>query len=588
MAAPSASHEVLEDLLRQGGLFESLGPGDLDQLASRMRAVRYPVRSVICEEGDPGAWTFIVGAGEIAVLKKAKDGATIQVTTLRRGDWGGMMSLFERAPRSAKLVARTDAELWRLDHDALEVLLRTVPGLATGLLGFMSRRLRMDAVHLAATLRYVSAGGLEDIYEQCSPEERLILDTINHRVAASESLDEIMSFLFDAIRQIGDCDRMTLAFVEEEDDRIVAHWTRTTRPELRLRNGYAEDLHRSSLAEVLESGRPRVIDDLEQHLRDHPDSRATRLITGEGLRSSMTCPLIVGGRPIGLMFRNSCRRGAFDDHQVRLHQAIAETLSFAVERAYRFEQLTKANRAYGEVLGFVAHELKSPIASIVTDAAIMRKGLVGAVTDRQGETIDRITRQGGRLLKLIDDYLNLDRLESGRLECRPVPDVDLVGDVVEPTIEMSDVLTPERGIAIERAYPEETVRIECDPGLLRIAVSNLLDNAVKYGVRQGRIRIRVGTTGRQAQIVVWNEGPGFPEEAAPHLFRKFSRLDVPELKKKKGTGVGLYSTWRIVRLHRGHIRARSEVGAWAEFTITLPQDRDADVDGGEGRHLTHA
>jgi len=72
-------------------------------------------------------------------------------------------------------------------------------------------------------------------------------------------------------------------------------------------------------------------------------------------------------------------------------------------------------------------------------------------------------------------------------------------------------------------------------------------------------------------VTVWNEGPGFPESERGKLFRKFSRLQVPELLRRKGSGVGLYTSWRIVNLHGGRISARSEPGAWAEFSFTIPQ-----------------
>jgi len=103
-----------------------------------------------------------------------------------------------------------------------------------------------------------------------------------------------------------------------------------------------------------------------------------------------------------------------------------------------------------------------------------------------------------------------------------------------------------------------------------VVMVNLLGNAVKYGKREGRIRIRAHTVDGRLRVSVWNEGPGFPPEEKPRLFRKFSRLRTPELLKRKGTGVGLYSTWRIIQLHGGRIWADSEPGQWAEFSFEIP------------------
>jgi len=111
--------------------------------------------------------------------------------------------------------------------------------------------------------------------------------------------------------------------------------------------------------------------------------------------------------------------------------------------------------------------------------------------------------------------------------------------------------------------------------LLQIVVVNLLSNAVKYGNEGGEVRLTVRNEDDRLITSVWNEGPGFPEEEQSKLFRKFSRIQTPELLQRKGTGVGLYTTWRIVQSHQGRIEARSKHGEWAEFTFTIPTAPEA-------------
>ena len=105
---------------------------------------------------------------------------------------------------------------------------------------------------------------------------------------------------------------------------------------------------------------------------------------------------------------------------------------------------------------------------------------------------------------------------------------------------------------------------------MRIALTNLLRNAVKYGKENSEIRIWTAQEEQQVHITVWNEGPGFSPSQRTKLFKKFSRLDDPALKKEKGTGIGLYMAWRIMQLHEGRIMAQSEQGKWAEFTLCWP------------------
>ena len=403
------------------------------------------------------------------------------------------------------------------------------------------------------------------------PVEREILDRINRKVAASESLEALIDFLFEAVQPIFDCDRVSVSFLEEDGARLVAHYTRAGYDPVLLKKGYAEELGGSSLARVLESGQPRVIDDLEEYLSARPSSVSTRLLVREGVRSSMTCPLLVEGRIAGLLFFSSRRARAYTRRHVLMHLAIAERLGQAVEKARRIEQLAEANRSYMEMLGFVSHELKSPLASIVMDARVLTGGYVGALSDEQRQVVGKMVGKADYLLNLVREYLDLARIEGGDLTLHPRDGVDLAADILEPACDIVHALAAEKRMRLERAYPASRLSISCDPDLLKIVAVNLVGNAIKYGREEGLVRVSAeAAAGGGAAFTVWNEGPGFPASQRSRLFRKFSRLDTPELKKRKGTGVGLYTSWRIVKLHGGQVTASSEEGSWAEFSVTLP------------------
>ncbi len=565
---PSPMHTLLGKV----ECFATLDADSLNLLSEKMRVVQYQQGDVVCREGDPAEWMFVVESGELAVMKRAEDGTTsVQVASLVSGDFGGMMSLFENRPRSADLVARTGSTLWVLDHDTFNHLLETNGTFSRHVLAFMSERLRRDTGDLAKTLSYVSVSGLDEIYAACSAEERLILDTINRKVAASESLPSLTDFLFESLRKISPTNRVALAFVEEGEHRVVAHYARADYEPMLLKAGYAEDLTGSSLAKVIESGQPRVINDLQQYLADHPRSSSTALVVREGLRSSMTCPLHVDGRNVGLLFRSSTQPHAYDEHQVRLQQAIAESLSQAVDKAFRIEQLTEANRAYTEMLGFVSHELKNPVASMVMDAKLLAQGYLGELTDKQKDKIERSIAKGEYLLGLVREYLDLARIESGNLKANFTEDVDFIDKVIEPAIDIIDPQRESKDMTFDLLLPDGRPTVACDVDMLKIVLVNLIGNAVKYGNEAGQVKVTVRHTDTQFRVSVWNEGPGFSDAEKPKLFRKFSRLDSPELRKQKGTGVGLYSCWQIVQLHGGHIRARSMEGEWAEFYFYIPQ-----------------
>ena len=563
---------LLRVLFSKTPFFSKLDDASLELLGEKLRPARYAAGEVICEEGDEGKWAFIVVLGEIAVIKKARDGSSIEVNVLRTGDWGGMMSLFGSHPRSARLVVRRDTELLTLDYEALELLLERMPRLAMGLLSVMSRRLEIDAIHLAATLRSVNVSGLQEFYEQSTPEERLLLDTIHHRVAAAESLGEIMAFLYDSIRLISPCDLMTLSLLDDRATRLTVHWVRGEGDLRAIAPGHAGDLTDSSLRRCLETGRPRVVNDLRGYLRDKPGSHLTRILVDEGMQSAMACPLVTGSRAVGFLCRSSRQTGAYDDHQVRLQMAIAGSISQAVEKSYRIEQLTQANHAYGEMLGFVSHELQSPIASIVTDSRLLADGYLGPLNEQQEQKLRRSIGKGEYLLGMVRDYLHLARLEDAHLKANRQGS-DLRQEVLDPAVEMVDGERAERQMTLETDFDEPLPVVCADAGLLRVAVLNLLRNAVKYGREGGLVRLSARVADDAVRVSVWNEGPGFPDDQRGFLFRKFTRLDTPETNRVKGSGVGLYSAWRIVQLHGGRIGAKSVYGQWAEFYFSLPVPR---------------
>ena len=401
-----------------------------------------------------------------------------------------------------------------------------------------------------------------------------VLDMINQKVAAAENIESLIDFLFETGRELCPCDRVALAFVTDEGRRVVAHYARATYEPLHLNKGYAEQLRGSTLEEIINSGQVRVIGDIRAYLAAKPQSASTRLIRKERIRSSMTCPLSVDGRNVGLLFRSSRQPFAYGPVQVAFHAAIAERLSQAVEKAWRIEQLDQANKAYTEMLSFVVHELKSPVASMIMDAEVLLGGYIGDITDKQAEKIQRMAAKGKYLLGLVNDYLNLARLEGGELELKTSQGVDFVTQVLDPAMDITAPQAEAKSMRIVTDLPQTAQPIQCDPNLMQIVAVNLLSNAVKYGFESGEILISVIEDADGLEFSVRNDGPGFDEASKTKLFAKFSRLDDPELNKAKGTGVGLYTVWRIVHKHGGTIRADSEKGSWAQFTVKLPRRLD--------------
>ena len=253
---------------------------------------------------------------------------------------------------------------------------------------------------------------------------------------------------------------------------------------------------------MLAHGQPRIIGNLDLYLEAHPRSRSTKRLVQEGVRSNLTCPLSVEGRVVGFIFRSSRRTHTYRPRHIELQMAITERLSQAVEKAWRIEQLEEANYAYTQMLGFVSHELKSPVASMVTDAQLLEQGYLGELTEAQQGKLDGITRKGQYLLGLVNEYLDLARVEGGELQLERCSRVDVNEEVVEEALELVRPQLDAHGMQLVTEMPMAgSALVCCDPTLLRIVLVNLLDNAVKYGNDGGEVKLtRRGRAGAPRQL----------------------------------------------------------------------------------------
>lgn len=235
------------------------------------------------------------------------------------------------------------------------------------------------------------------------------------------------------------------------------------------------------------------------------------------------------------------------------------------------EKLQQANRNYMQMLGFVTHELKSPLAVIQTIISNLVSGLVEPVTEKVQHYLVRIQRNCEELQDMVKNYLDLSRAERGELVVQK-NNINIPEEIVEPVLQQTQSLFESRHIQLEVACP---VKLEsyADAELMRIALANYLTNAAKYGSEGGKARLEVGEEKEKVVISVWNEGPGFEPEEGKKLFGKFSRLQNENTRDKKGSGLGLFLCKHVVEAHGGQVCADSKPGKWARFSLTFPRKK---------------
>jgi signal transduction histidine kinase len=237
----------------------------------------------------------------------------------------------------------------------------------------------------------------------------------------------------------------------------------------------------------------------------------------------------------------------------------------ALERSNK--SLEEMNRNYLDMLGFVSHELKNTLGVIYTSARALDAGIAGPLSDTQAALAHNIAKSIDGAVRMTRNYLDLARIEKGELKVIP-KEMDMIQEIIDPLLDELKPMIVQQGMTIEKQLPEAIV-LEGDAALLKIAYRNLLDNALKYGKKGGRIRLACEEKDGGLHFEVWNEGKGLTSEQISKLFEKFVRIE-RHAEATRSTGLGLFITREIITKHHGEIRAESEPGQWMRFRFALP------------------
>lgn len=240
------------------------------------------------------------------------------------------------------------------------------------------------------------------------------------------------------------------------------------------------------------------------------------------------------------------------------------------ELRQRIEELQALNRLKDEFVGMAAHDLRSPLAVVEMYASFVLEDPKSGLTTKEREFLDVIKKQGRFMFNLINDLLDVTRIESGRLDLKVSP-ADWLAAVAR-NARLNGALAARRGVSVEveAACPGPLI-VPFDPNRMEQVLNNLVGNAVKFSPPGGRVVIRSCREGDFVRVSVTDGGPGIPAGELPVLFKPFSRGSAPLPPGERSTGLGLPIARRIVEAHGGQIGVESTVGQGSTFWFTLPQ-----------------
>jgi len=310
------------------------------------------------------------------------------------------------------------------------------------------------------------------------------------------------------------------------------------------------------------------------------------------IRSELCVPLTAGPLIIGVLNVESIKLNAFTKDDQRLLSTLASNLTMLVERARLFEQVEAArvelehraealeeanirlqelDRLKDQFLANMSHELRTPLNSIIGFSEVLMDGLVGEMSPEQRDCVNDIHFSGEHLLTLINDILDLSKIEAGRMTLAPTS-----VDVVMLLADVEATITP----LIEKK--SQTLKIELDDGLpaiiadpirIKQVLLNLLSNANKFTLFEGQITLSCRLADPATVLFsVTDTGIGIKPEDQGIIFEEFRQVDGSASREMSGTGLGLAISKRLIEMHGGHIWVESEYGHGSTFSFLLPLD----------------
>jgi GAF domain-containing protein len=309
-------------------------------------------------------------------------------------------------------------------------------------------------------------------------------------------------------------------------------------------------------------------------LRQETKSPAQQIILEAGFRSVLVVPLLRPNKVVGALVVRRRTPGRFSDSTVDLLETFAAQSVLAIQNARLFSeieekgrQLEIASRHKSQFLANMSHELRTPLNSVLGFTEMLADGLYGPLPDKAKITLGRVQANGRHLLGLINDVLDLSKIEAGQLTLS-LEDYSM-GLIVKTVAATTEPLAAAKGLTLTVHVAEGLPMGRGDVRRLSQVLLNLAGNAVKFTER-GSIDIAARIREGQFEISVRDTGPGIAREHQQRIFEEFQQVDESSTRQKGGTGLGLAISKRIVEMHGGAISLESELGSGSTFCVTIP------------------
>jgi GAF domain-containing protein len=406
-----------------------------------------------------------------------------------------------------------------------------------------------------------------------SVEQLTALGDVGRAVSSSLDLDTVLTTIVGRAVQLSGTDGGTIFEYDESTEEFSPRATLNAHEgqsamlrATRLRRG------EGAVGQMAVTREPLQISDIATE--GAYESRLRGALLGAGTRALLAIPLLHENRIVGGLVVSRRTPGEFTTEVVEILTTFATQSALAIQNARLFREievkgreLEAASRHKSEFLANMSHELRTPLNAIIGFSEVLSERMFGELNEKQEEYLKDIHASGQHLLSLINDILDLSKIEAGRMELE-LANFDLL-QAIENALVLVRERALRRGITLEQSIDPRLGEIRGDERKVKQVLLNLLSNAIKFTPEGGRVEVRAGVADNMAELSVMDTGVGIAAEDQQAVFEEFRQVGAVE-KKAEGTGLGLALARKFIELHGGRIWVESQVGAGSTFTFTLP------------------
>ena len=403
-----------------------------------------------------------------------------------------------------------------------------------------------------------------------SVEQLNLINQVGRNANSFIELNPLLTTVASLIRNTFDYYVVLVALIDEDAREIYVSAADSAEDIDLLSLNIRVPMSRSSIiSHAALSGDPLVVKDVNQeprylHLDELPHTR-----------SELALPLIVGNDVLGVLDLQAQEPNAFSPNDVQVLQTLADQIAVAIQNAALFEtaqdaraEAEEANRLKTQFLTNMSHELRTPLNAVINFAYLLSVGMDGPLNETQKDLVNRIGVAGEHLLHLINDILDLAKIESGRVEM--YFEEVAVNDLVKGVLSTAVGLTKGKPIELQQNIPPNLPLVRVDRGRIRQVLLNLISNAAKF-TKDGTITVSATADNGWVQMSVKDTGIGIAPEDIEKVFTAFVQVDGELTRQVGGTGLGLPISKQFIEMHGGQMWLESEVGRGSTFIFTLPR-----------------